>query len=60
MIVNNSYRTSDGWLNQYLEALKHAVNEHEHRLLELEDYIKYVDATAPELRTAYKVSKRIE
>lgn len=31
-----------------------------HRIDELEEFIKYVDATAPELRTAYHVSKLIE
>lgn len=50
------YREHDREIN----LLKTQVKDLQVLLLEIQGFVRYVDATAPELRTAYHVSKRIE
>lgn len=54
----------DPWIPSTMEVALHKIadefNRVHRRLDQLEDFVRYVDETAPELRTAYQVSKRIE
>jgi hypothetical protein len=65
----NSYgaSTSNGWIDEDLRRMARAISELQQEvsrmdqdMLEMQDFVKYVDETAPELRTAYQVSKRME
>jgi alpha-L-fucosidase len=58
--------TGNGWIDNDLRRIVDAIRELQgevnylgSELHELKEFVKYVDATAPELRTAYQVSKRI-
>lgn len=47
-------------INPTLRAIEHEFSKVHARLDKLEEFVRYVDEVAPELRTAYEVKKRIE
>lgn len=66
-LYSTGVSTGNGWIDNDLRRIVQAIQELQMVVQRLEvdmatmqDYVKYVDATAPELRTAYYVSKRIE
>ena len=51
------FQSENGKLNEALDAAENRIGELEYDCEEMGKFIEYVDATYPELRTAYEAAK---